>query len=192
MHPLELACKQAATKLLALRFSTIRGEADKADADNLIQDCEALWQIVDPVVQALGEYAMEHFGITDKQMKGLHVDQLRGALEGNLTHCIEAAAEERARELHEEFGSDDRPDRDNGTLNAGNGVTETCRDANARLIAAAPDLLTALRECADDLEIEVEHRYAGVKDHPAMTPKYERDMAPVVCARAAIAKAEAA
>lgn len=119
IHPLELACKTAAQKLLALRFSTIRGEADKTDADNLIQDCEALWQIVDPVVEAIGHYAMENFGITEKQMKGLHVDQLRGALEGNLTHIIEAAAEERAREQHEDCGSDDRPDRDNSTLYAG-------------------------------------------------------------------------
>lgn len=120
IHPLELACKEAAQKLLALRFSTIRGEPDKADADNLIQDCEALWQIVDPVVQAIGDYAMDNFGITEKRMGGLHVDQLRGALEGNLTHVIEAAAEERAEELREEYGSDSRSDREeHSTLWAG-------------------------------------------------------------------------
>jgi hypothetical protein len=50
--------------------------------------------------------------------------------------------------------------------------------------AADIDLLcAALRACSDDLEAEVEGRYQGVKDHPAMTPKYERDLEPVVNAR---------
>lgn len=74
-----------------------------------------------------------------------------------------------------------------------NGIGMPCSAvglANARLIAAAPDMLAALRECADDLASEIEARYShGIKDHPAMTPKYERDMAPVHRARAAITKA---
>ena len=44
-------------------------------------------------------------------------------------------------------------------------------------------LRTVLKECADDLEAEVEGHYQHVKDHPAMAPKYERDMASVRKAR---------
>ena len=47
----------------------------------------------------------------------------------------------------------------------------------------------ALAECADDLAAEIEHRYDRIKDHPAMTPKYERDMVTVRRARAALADA---
>lgn len=43
-----------------------------------------------------------------------------------------------------------------------------------------------LVELADDCEAEVEHRYKGIKDHPAMTPRYERDMDTVRRARAAL------
>lgn len=49
-------------------------------------------------------------------------------------------------------------------------------------------LQAMLKECADDLESEIEGRYHGVKDHPAMTPKYERDMETVKRARALIAE----
>ena len=45
-------------------------------------------------------------------------------------------------------------------------------------------LVMALKDCADDLEAEIEARYShGIKEHPAMTPKYERDMEPVLRAR---------
>lgn len=54
-------------------------------------------------------------------------------------------------------------------------------EAQARRIEA---LEGALRECADDLEVEVAERYKGCGDHPAIAPKVERDMAPVEAARA--------
>jgi hypothetical protein len=63
--------------------------------------------------------------------------------------------------------------------------------ATAHLIAAAPDLLAALRECADELETEIEHRYGdGIKEHPTMRQRYERDMSVVRHARAVVARAE--
>ncbi|MCY1558942.1 hypothetical protein D9M68_959260 [compost metagenome] len=34
-----------------------------------------------------------------------------------------------------------------------------------------------LERVAEALEEEVESRYAGTKDHPAIKPKYERDIA---------------
>lgn len=56
--------------------------------------------------------------------------------------------------------------------------------ANARLIAAAPDLLVALKECADDLEVEIRARAVG-----ELPRRIERDLETVTKARAAIAKA---
>lgn len=62
-------------------------------------------------------------------------------------------------------------------------------ESNTRLIAAAPELLAALKECADELEEWVAHHY-GDDVHPALERKVYRDMEPVRIARAAIAKAE--
>lgn len=41
----------------------------------------------------------------------------------------------------------------------------------------------ALKDCADDLEAEIEARYGSTKEHPAIRRKYERDIAPVRSAR---------
>ncbi len=59
-----------------------------------------------------------------------------------------------------------------------------------RLRARVAELVAALQECADDLEQELEHHYAGTKDYPSERRRYERDTAPVRKARAAIAKAK--
>lgn len=56
--------------------------------------------------------------------------------------------------------------------------------ANARLIAAAPELLEELEECASDLEAEIEARRGAVLERTM-----ERDLATVARARAIIAKA---
>ena len=65
------------------------------------------------------------------------------------------------------------------------------QEANTRLIAAAPDLLAALVECADDLHAEINARCCDMLSSgvAANERRYERDMQPVVTARAAIAKA---
>jgi hypothetical protein len=44
-------------------------------------------------------------------------------------------------------------------------------------------LRKALKECSDDLEAYIEHHYDKVKDQPAMTRRYDRDMEPVKQAR---------
>lgn len=49
------------------------------------------------------------------------------------------------------------------------------------------ELRAALAECADELEVEIEERYRGLKDHPAMERRYKRDIASVLRARAALA-----
>lgn len=61
------------------------------------------------------------------------------------------------------------------------------RDALLEEAAAEIERLRGLlKECANDLAAEIEHRYDRMKDHPAMMPKYERDMEPVTRARAAL------
>jgi uncharacterized membrane protein YccC len=57
-------------------------------------------------------------------------------------------------------------------------------EANARLIATAPDLLAMLQECADDLEAEIQARADG-----ELPRRIDRDMATVHRARDVIAKA---
>lgn len=71
---------------------------------------------------------------------------------------------------------------DCGTVNEGK--------ANARLCAAAPELYAALMECADDLEAEIEARYPpAIREYPGEKRRYDRDIAVVHRARAALAKA---
>lgn len=45
-----------------------------------------------------------------------------------------------------------------------------------------------LTECADDLDAEIEGRYDGTKDHPAMKRRYDRDRDAVVRAREFLAQ----
>lgn len=62
-----------------------------------------------------------------------------------------------------------------------------CRETP--LIAAAPELLEALKDCAADLEARIEHAFNEIGRHPAMRRDYEADISTVKAARAAIAKA---
>ena len=55
-----------------------------------------------------------------------------------------------------------------------------------RLTVERDALRALVAELADELESEVEGHYHAIKDHPAMMPKYERDMEPVKRARAAL------
>ena len=63
--------------------------------------------------------------------------------------------------------------------------------ADAALIAAAPDMYAALEDVTNDLEAYVDAQYMkdGKVYHPAMQSRYDRDIEPVVNARAALAKA---
>jgi len=88
-HPVGAALARAAARLATLAPARIVGEPDLADPRNLIDDLYALCAIVDPVIAAIGDYAESHFGRLDT---ALFADQVRGALEGNATFEIEAAA----------------------------------------------------------------------------------------------------
>jgi hypothetical protein len=69
-------------------------------------------------------------------------------------------------------------------------LREEAADEIERLRTERDELLALVKDLADDLASEVEGHYQGIKDHPAMAPKYERDMVNVIRARAAIVKAE--
>jgi hypothetical protein len=56
-------------------------------------------------------------------------------------------------------------------------------DEIERLRAERGRLRMALKDCADDLESELNGRYTGMKDHPAMKSRYDRDMPSVLVAR---------
>jgi hypothetical protein len=68
-----------------------------------------------------------------------------------------------------------------GCVNAMRGIEDPA--------ALMDEVREVLKECADDLESMVEAHYGGgVKDHPAMKPKYMRDMEPARRARALLDK----
>lgn len=104
--PLDAIVHAAGQKLLGLRMTRIVGEPDKTDADNLRDDLEALWTIIDPVVLAIGRYAQDNLGVSGEDITRHFTDQLRGALEGNATYCLEVAGEEADAELHAAERSD--------------------------------------------------------------------------------------
>lgn len=56
----------------------------------IVEDLDCLWTNIDPFIQAIAEHVEAMTGRKiDAQWK---VDQLRGALEGNLTHEVESIA----------------------------------------------------------------------------------------------------
>jgi len=50
------------------------------------------------------------------------------------------------------------------------------------------ELIAAAEECAGDLEAEIDGKYPNPDSHPIETRRYNRDMAPVIRLRAALAK----
>src|SRR5262245_47954113 len=87
-HPVKTALLKASLGLLRLQPTTIVGPPDMTDARALQEDLEALCAVIDPVVEAIGDYAARHFGFSHVD-RSLFRDQLRGALEGNATYEIE-------------------------------------------------------------------------------------------------------
>lgn len=101
-HPVWLAAQMAANQLKSLQFHQCALEPTKSDADALIADVTVLWEIFDPVIEALGRYAGEHFGFSERTIKNSSVDMVRGALEGDLTYAIEQAHEDRVQQVRDD------------------------------------------------------------------------------------------
>lgn len=68
--------------------------------------------------------------------------------------------------------------RDYGNIDRGELIEELHR-RNAYIV----QLEAALKECADDLESELNGRFMGTLDYPSQRHRYERDMASAVKAR---------
>ena len=63
-------------------------------------------------------------------------------------------------------------------------LAKEAADEILRLRAENEKLRAALKDCADDLEAEINTRYGNV--HPALQRRYDRDMASVRAAAAAL------
>mgnify|MGYP001598898460 CR=1 FL=1 len=71
-------------------MTNIFGEADEHDAKNLTYNLCEIWEIIDPMLEAIGDYAGENFNGIDRS---LFKNVLRDALVGNATYEIESAGE---------------------------------------------------------------------------------------------------
>src|SRR5207244_3646073 len=100
--PLDEIVHRAGKSLQDLRMTRLYAAytPDREDAKALVDDLLAIARIIDPVIEAIGEYAVAHY-------RGIDLDcfrgQLLGALEGNATFEIESAV---AQELEDngQFG----------------------------------------------------------------------------------------
>lgn len=93
---------KAAANLAGVQFSQVAGMADRADAENLADDLVAVANIIDPLVEAIGDEAYRHLPIADDDRQCFR-DQLLGALEGNATYLVTEAG----RELEESYREPD-------------------------------------------------------------------------------------
>lgn len=96
---------RALAGLAGLRLHRIIGIADAADALTLKDDLEALWRVLDPLVNALGAHAFENLRGVDP---ALFSDPLRSALEGNATFNLTEVADDIAAEALAEGDGDTR------------------------------------------------------------------------------------
>lgn len=88
--PLDTVVHNAGRQLLALQMTRLTNYPDLDDAKALNDDMDALCTIIDPVIEAIGDYASSHFNGIDLS---LFRSQLRGALEGMAMFTIESVGE---------------------------------------------------------------------------------------------------
>jgi hypothetical protein len=80
----------AGVQLLNMRAHRIVGEPDHLDAAELVSNLQRLAEIIDPVIAAIGAYAVERYGMVDRSR---FTNVLLGAIDGEATFAIEVAAE---------------------------------------------------------------------------------------------------
>lgn len=101
-NPLDIIVQNAGRKLMGLQMTRFCGEADKGDAQALTRDLLDIARIVDAALYDIGREAKAHIG-HDVDLS-LFTDQLLGAIEGNATHTICAAIENREDEIEATIG----------------------------------------------------------------------------------------
>ena len=104
-NPLDLIVQNAGRKLMGLQMTRLYAQADKSDAQSLTRDLLDIARIVDAALYDIGREAKAYFGY-DVDLT-LFTDQLLGAIEGNATHTICAAFENREEEIEAEIGDGD-------------------------------------------------------------------------------------
>lgn len=103
--------------------------------------------------------------------------------EADMMHSEYKTAVARIAELEDKLKDEEYVSKDT------NEMFHEVRDENIELRARIAELEAALKDCADDLEAEVDARYRICPDntvHPAMQRKYEMDLLSVRAARAAL------
>lgn len=89
--PLDAVVADAARKLAGLKMTKLHLEPEQEDVNNILSDLDAICHIIDPVVQAIGQYAVDYFGMKQSDVRDYFMDQLRGTLDGNGTFAIQEA-----------------------------------------------------------------------------------------------------
>ena len=91
--PLRAVYAKAAEQLLSLAEKplTLRLVPNAGDVERTHFEMQKLWAVIDPVIAALGNYAADHFGISEKVVQEHFHHVLEKAMDGNSTYVIEAA-----------------------------------------------------------------------------------------------------
>lgn len=94
MNLLTTIVHAAGRKLQNLQMADeVNGDPRMLDALALVDDLRIIWEIIDPVIEAIGQQARSNFGISASDVKDYFTDQLRRQLEGNATFCIQDAVD---------------------------------------------------------------------------------------------------
>lgn len=90
-HGPQAALAVAVQKLADLKLHKIPMFPDPSDFRKLQDDLTAIWEIIDPLIEAIGQHAREN-SIAPFDLE-LFKCQLQSALEGNATYELETQAE---------------------------------------------------------------------------------------------------
>lgn len=90
---IERAQMRAIAGLAALAFHEIPNCPCGSDARALRDDLEGLWEVVDPLIEAIGNVAISELGVHRSNWREFN-RQLQSALEGNATYVLESLADE--------------------------------------------------------------------------------------------------
>lgn len=106
--PLDEIVQEAARKLASLKMTRLVLEPEAQDAKNITDDVLIVADIFDGVLQEMGRYAGEYFGINSTEIEKHFSGVVRNALEGNGLFVIEEAMRDiqdnRMSQMDRDFG----------------------------------------------------------------------------------------